>query len=309
MTLFRERYADGLRQYYCSQVDTTGPYLRGGTEGRLLDPDAAGKEANLVSSEIAGTHMHRPVFDCDIAVHLVPTSTKDHYHLWFDKELSWEAYEEVMTVLGKHGLVDDKWVTHSINRKRGLVRPEGARKRSMAVAICRDNVEWYSEECSHDRYVNNVEVLDSFRKSGMCDDIGYMYYRWLHEMEYQLDKLMEGWWQARLDSHLDWEANGGWEGTGQESPVDAMVADLAGRHYTDMMPQARAMARLAQPDIVDWDTSPLTFKYREVDFVPVMRANNEERYERCREGFVRKAEAVAAAERAAQAVEDAEVRF
>lgn len=99
-----------------------------GTGGALLHPDVVGKPANLVSSRIIGSSMHKPCLDIDTASWRVETSTPGHSHLFFNNELTWEQYSKLLDVLAECGMVDAKWVEHSKEKGETTVRYPGVRK-------------------------------------------------------------------------------------------------------------------------------------------------------------------------------------
>lgn len=65
---------------------------------------------------------HRPVLDIDFPVKVVPSSTPGHFHLYLDKEMSWEVYEELLKALGKAGILEEGYVRASIAREHTSVR-------------------------------------------------------------------------------------------------------------------------------------------------------------------------------------------
>jgi hypothetical protein len=62
-------------------------------------------EANLVAS-LTRTNKHAPVIDLDIPAKLVPSKTEGHYHLYIDKELSWEQYRNLLYAMCCAGIVE-----------------------------------------------------------------------------------------------------------------------------------------------------------------------------------------------------------
>lgn len=86
-------------------------------------------EANCISSEIAGTSdMHAPVLDLDFGASLVPSATEGHYHLYLDKALDWETYEDLLRALGNAGILEQGYVNASIERRATFVRKPGVSK-------------------------------------------------------------------------------------------------------------------------------------------------------------------------------------
>ena len=65
------------------------------------------EDADLVTSEVEGKEgRHKLVLDIDFPAKLLPSSTPGHFHLFIDKEMSWEAYQEVLEVLADAGIIE-----------------------------------------------------------------------------------------------------------------------------------------------------------------------------------------------------------
>jgi hypothetical protein len=89
--------------------------------------------ANLVGSLLQDRKTHAPVLDLDFPAALVPSTTKGHFHLYLDKELTWEQYEQVLLVLGDVGILEPGYVDASIRRKQTFVRKKGVKKQEGAA--------------------------------------------------------------------------------------------------------------------------------------------------------------------------------
>lgn len=95
--------------------------------GPLNEPDE-NHPPNLVSS-LCTDGLHRPALDIDIPCELVPSSTPDHWHLYFDTiALTWDDYVELLQALAKAGILEQRYVDVSIVRGQTLLRPEGVPK-------------------------------------------------------------------------------------------------------------------------------------------------------------------------------------
>jgi len=95
--------------------------------GPLHEPDEQ-HPANLVSS-LCDDGLHRPALDLDIDAVLVTSSTYRHYHLYLpDVALEWERYVTLLQALSSAGILEQKYVDHSIARGQTLLRPPGVRK-------------------------------------------------------------------------------------------------------------------------------------------------------------------------------------
>ena len=81
------------------------------------------EDANVVSSDSRGIkEMHYPVIDLDVPVHLVPSSTPGHSHLYIDKEVSRGQFESILWALTDAGIVEDGYYAMFIKRGRADVR-------------------------------------------------------------------------------------------------------------------------------------------------------------------------------------------
>lgn len=137
-------YGKGRRTYWCKSVEGDAQEDYGTpkwNQGPLLDPEATGHEANLVSSALEGSHKHKPCLDIDIPCLKVDSSTDGHSHLYFDVELEWEQYKELLIVLAKCGIADPAWVKHSLDKQQSTVRPPGVRKASIKEMVERYRAE------------------------------------------------------------------------------------------------------------------------------------------------------------------------
>lgn len=116
--------ASGRKLYYQQNLDD---YEKHGVIGGT--PRAVGDVAhsNLISSEIQpGRHM--PVIDCDFGIQAVASSTPGHYHLYIDKEMTWEQYKALLNGLLNAGLIEYAWYDNAMNDKRSYVRLPHIRK-------------------------------------------------------------------------------------------------------------------------------------------------------------------------------------
>jgi len=84
--------------------------------------------ANLITSRVAGTGMHKPVLDIDLPATLLPSSTPGHFHLFIDHEMPWETYVELLEALVKAGLVEPGYMNASRDRGYTAVRLPWVRK-------------------------------------------------------------------------------------------------------------------------------------------------------------------------------------
>jgi hypothetical protein len=86
-------------------------------------------EANLIASKLVGSEMHKPVLDIDLPISAIPTSTDGHYHLYIDKEMSWEHLEGILEAFVAAGVVEPGYLNASMSRKMTFVRKPGVKKK------------------------------------------------------------------------------------------------------------------------------------------------------------------------------------
>lgn len=83
-------------------------------------------EAQVVSSEALDAHlgpdMHRPILDIDFPVHVYPSTTEGHNHLYFDRLITWEKYEALLQALADAEILEPGYVSASLARKHTAVR-------------------------------------------------------------------------------------------------------------------------------------------------------------------------------------------
>lgn len=77
---------------------------------------------------------HKPLFDIDMPVKIFPSTTEGHFHLFIDKELSWDDYCELMDVMAKVGILEQGYVNASKQRKYSAVRLPWIKKEELAKA-------------------------------------------------------------------------------------------------------------------------------------------------------------------------------
>jgi hypothetical protein len=80
------------------------------------------RNANLISSEVAGTLTHKPVLDIDLPCKLVPSTHAGHYHLYIDKVLTWDQYRKLLSTLASVGIIQQGYYNASVARGFSSVR-------------------------------------------------------------------------------------------------------------------------------------------------------------------------------------------
>jgi hypothetical protein len=94
-------------------------------------------QAAVVSSKMADPlfvfpgeeiELHRPVLDVDLSMHIIPSSTPGHGHLYIDKPMTWAVYERLLDALAAAGIVEQGYVNVSKERGFTAVRVPWVRK-------------------------------------------------------------------------------------------------------------------------------------------------------------------------------------
>lgn len=78
-------------------------------------------EANLISS-LTEQGTQAPAIDIDLPVHAIPSSTPGHFHLYFEKEMSWPEYEKLLRVMVEVGLVEKGFYDQAVKFKQTYLR-------------------------------------------------------------------------------------------------------------------------------------------------------------------------------------------
>ena len=65
---------------------------------------------------------HRPILDIDIPMHIIPSTTPGHGHLYIDKELTWSEYRRLLGVLADCGIIERGYLNVSLAREHTAVR-------------------------------------------------------------------------------------------------------------------------------------------------------------------------------------------
>jgi hypothetical protein len=86
--------------------------------------------ADIVSSTLRDGSGHVLMLDVDYPVYHVPSTAQGHGHLYFDmpKPLTTEAMAEIVTVLGKYGVIEEGYAGASVRRGYTSLRPPWSEK-------------------------------------------------------------------------------------------------------------------------------------------------------------------------------------
>ncbi|MBT2484828.1 MULTISPECIES: hypothetical protein [unclassified Microbacterium] len=124
---------DGLRYEVVHAIDETEDYTEG--ESRRLTDDIA--EANVITSRVSGEeNLHKVILDIDFPAKLVPSSTDGHFHLYIDKAIHWEAYVDLLGAMADAGLVEEGYVSASLERGHTAARLPWVKKSDGPRPIC-----------------------------------------------------------------------------------------------------------------------------------------------------------------------------
>lgn len=85
-------------------------------------------DADIISSQIAGTNGHTIMLDLDVPARLVPSSTKGHSHLYIDVVNDWDTICYLLDALGMAGVLEPGYVRASKERGYTALRLPWVRK-------------------------------------------------------------------------------------------------------------------------------------------------------------------------------------
>lgn len=92
---------------------------------RTLDEDEAvliSSEVRTVDGEEVDEELFAPVIDLDFPCKLVPSSTKNHYHLFINKALTKKQFIDLLSGLHSAGLIDTGFVNQYDDSETTFVR-------------------------------------------------------------------------------------------------------------------------------------------------------------------------------------------
>ena len=85
-------------------------------------------EANLITSQVAGSDLHKVVLDVDLPCGLIASSTPGHFHLFIDKAMTWPEYAALLEALTAAGIVEVGYLAAAQRRGHTAVRLPWVRK-------------------------------------------------------------------------------------------------------------------------------------------------------------------------------------
>jgi hypothetical protein len=152
--MLRERYAMKLPEWMLTNRFVKAELRDDGNYTKLdKRQECSQDDANMVSSvawddPVTGQRLHYPCLDLDFDAVLLESSTPGHHHLYLKKLLSEEAYTEVVTVLAKHGILQEGIRRQITEKKETTLRLPHVKKQ----------VEFYESAQVSD---SNIQVSDS----------------------------------------------------------------------------------------------------------------------------------------------------
>jgi hypothetical protein len=101
-------------------------------EGRLIGSLIEGqvRDTEELRNIGSGTNlrlMHAPVLDLDFPCILMPSRTEGHFHLYMEKEITWEAYTSLLRALYRAGLIQKGWMDAGNRIGTTLIEPNRGR--------------------------------------------------------------------------------------------------------------------------------------------------------------------------------------
>lgn len=117
---------------FCKQQRSGKQVLRGGSDNPAA-PEPPLEEAllvdsNLVCSDRKDDGLHIPMLDIDMPAMLLKSSTRNHYHLYIDKPMTWKNYVKLLDVMAEVGILEPGYVAVSKKRKRTQLRTPWTKK-------------------------------------------------------------------------------------------------------------------------------------------------------------------------------------
>lgn len=116
MVLSRNEVPQGLMTFLYGQVtkivhkwttkNPDGSYEEKKDQGTDSGIDDIFSPANLVTSKVGFTNLHRVVLDIDVPAYLVPSTRPGHSHLYIDVQIEEKQYFKLLDRLAKVGILE-----------------------------------------------------------------------------------------------------------------------------------------------------------------------------------------------------------
>lgn len=116
------QYNFGCADPLCGCHDEQGPFgaVRPPRELVGIEGDNGAGE-NLISS-FTNKATHLPAIDIDMPIRCVPSKTEGHFHLFIEKELSWNQYADLLNTLERVGIVEPGYARAALAAGMTFVR-------------------------------------------------------------------------------------------------------------------------------------------------------------------------------------------
>ncbi len=96
-------------------------FLRDGYGDDDRDCKQVSRNKAILVSSLCEDGNHSPVLDIDFGAQLIPSSTPGHFHLYFDKKMSWNKYRRLLEALYEAGIIQRGFYESSLERKQTMV--------------------------------------------------------------------------------------------------------------------------------------------------------------------------------------------
>lgn len=110
-------------RWFLRNLDQNGGYSGVYGENKLTPvPEPDINKANLVGSLLTNGN-HGPCIDLDYPCRLFPSRTPGHFHLYLEKEVTWERYEPILKAMADAGLIEQGFYKSAALRQQTYLRP------------------------------------------------------------------------------------------------------------------------------------------------------------------------------------------
>lgn len=116
-----DQLPDFIKDHMLTTIDPADARNYDSQAQNLIPFDHLGT-AHAVTSVLNDHDIHRPVLDIDFPVHVIPSSTPGHFHLYLDKTYSSDNYFALLQDLAKHRIIEKGFANSSAARGFSAVR-------------------------------------------------------------------------------------------------------------------------------------------------------------------------------------------
>lgn len=118
---------------FCKRHVSGNVAFLGASDNPALDEppleEARLHQSNVVCSD-RDDGLHIPMLDIDMPAMLLRSSTRNHYHLYIDKPMTWENYVKLLDVMAEVGILESGYVAVAKKRGRTQLRTPWTKKES-----------------------------------------------------------------------------------------------------------------------------------------------------------------------------------